>query len=68
MSIENENKISALARLCIKEHKANKKKMTSAQLKSMIAPYREQAKALGCDELRFTYEMGLINGVLKEKG
>jgi len=50
------------------KHKASGKRMTNAELKALIAPYREKAKLLGCDEIRFTYEIGVVTGQLKDKG
>lgn len=61
------NAVRTLAKKCIAEHKAINRKMTNQELKKMIAPYREKARLLGCDDLMFSYQMGLITGRIKER-
>lgn len=45
------NAVRTLAKQCADKHKASGKRMTNAELKELIAPFREKARLLGCDEL-----------------
>lgn len=68
MNQAQQNAALTLACQCVAEHKAQGRRMSNAELKALIAPYREKAALLNCSDIYFTYLMGVVTGQLKDKG
>ena len=68
MTQAEQNAVLTLARKCVAEHKAQGRRMTNAELKSLIAPYREKAALLNCSDIYFTYTLGIVTGQIRDKG
>lgn len=67
MNQQSLNAVRTLAKQCAEQHKASGKRMTNAELKALIAPYREKAKLLGCDAIRFTFEIAVVTGQIRDR-
>lgn len=71
MNQVQQNAVRTLAKQCIEAHAKLGSKLSNAEMKEFLAPYREKAKLVSggeCCAIMFTIIMGQINGVLKEKG
>ena len=68
MKQAEQNAALILARQCVDEHKAQGRRMNNAELKALIAPYRDKAALLGCSDIYFTFLMGVVTGQIKDKG
>jgi hypothetical protein len=71
MNQAQQNMVRTLAKQCIEAHAKLDRKLTNAEMKEFLAPYREKAKLASggeCCAIMFTIIMGQINGTLKERG
>ena len=71
MNQVQKNAVRTLAKNCIEAHAKLGRKLSNAEMKEFLAPYRRDAALVSegkCCQTMFVIIMGQINGALKDRG